>query len=87
MSEQMLLTTIDNPHNPFTEWDEWYAFDTLSGYNTCALLSRVTQTSEDLDDAGVRLGMIEIVTHNLSGKHVLVTMDTFPLLVTQHNKK
>ncbi len=41
MSDGVMLTTIDNPFNPFTEWADWYRFDTDMGYNTCGLLDRV----------------------------------------------
>lgn len=44
----VLLTTIDNPFDPFTEYDEWYEFDVSHGYNTCAYLDRVTDTSSNL---------------------------------------
>lgn len=26
-AKDYLLTTIDNPFNPFTDWDSWYNFD------------------------------------------------------------
>ncbi len=49
MSETM-LTTIDNPFNPFKQWDEWQAFDEQNGYNTCALLGRIATISDSLSD-------------------------------------
>ena len=30
--EEVRITTIDNPFNPFTEWDEWFNFDLQKGY-------------------------------------------------------
>ena len=33
-SDTFLITTIDNPFNPFTQPDEWYSFDKTYGYNT-----------------------------------------------------
>lgn len=48
---QRMLTTIDNPFNPFTEFEEWFAFDTRVGYNTLPYLARVIKTSSDLSDA------------------------------------
>ncbi len=46
--EEYMLTTEDNPYNPFTNFDEWYAFDTQKGYNTCGYLARVSFTSSEL---------------------------------------
>lgn len=40
------LTTIDNPYDPFTEFDSWFLFDVDRGYNTCAYLGRIAQISD-----------------------------------------
>ena len=38
---EILLTTKDNPYNPFTEYDEWNYFDTRTKhYNTEAYVAR-----------------------------------------------
>lgn len=26
-TKDYLLTTIDNPYNPWTNWDQWYDYD------------------------------------------------------------
>lgn len=36
-----MLTTINNPFDPFTEWDKWYQFDIDSGDDCCGYLARV----------------------------------------------
>ena len=45
---KVALTTTDNPYDPFTQFDEWYAYDVVHGYNSCSLLSRFAKTSIDL---------------------------------------
>lgn len=45
-----MLTTIDNPYDPFTQWDEWYAFDEQKGYCTCSYLGRVARIGNNLTD-------------------------------------
>ena len=40
--EASMLTTVDNPFNPFTQFDVWFAWDMQSGYNTCSLLDRLS---------------------------------------------
>lgn len=45
------ITTKDNPYDPFTQFDDWYAFDELHGYHSCAYLGRVAKTSDQLSDA------------------------------------
>lgn len=54
MAREVMLTTKDNPYDPFEQFDEWYAWDVASGYNTCGLLARVsencTEFGEELQD-------------------------------------
>ena len=48
----ILLTTKDNPHNPFTEYDQWKYFDeTQKHYNTEAYVARdMGMVDPDLSD-------------------------------------
>ena len=50
MASQCMLTTSDNPWNPITNWDEWYAYDNARGYNTCGYLARIAPTVNDFND-------------------------------------
>ena len=45
------LSTKDNPYNPFTQFDDWYAFDESHGYCTSGLLARIAKTSNELSDS------------------------------------
>lgn len=38
---EVMLTTVDNPYDYFTQFDEWFGYDTEKGYNTCSYLSRI----------------------------------------------
>ena len=49
--QDYMLTTVDNPFNPFTQWDQWYSFDTQLGYNSCGYLDRVSTTSDGFTQA------------------------------------
>lgn len=40
ISEPM-LSTIDNPFNPFTDFDKWNQYDQAKGYFTLSYLARV----------------------------------------------
>lgn len=47
----MMLTTLDNPYDPFKHFDEWWNYDHNHGYYCCEYLSRVAAFSDDLPDA------------------------------------
>lgn len=49
-NETCMLTTFDNPYNPFTHLDQWFMFDTEKGYNTCAYLGRIARTSDEMTE-------------------------------------
>jgi hypothetical protein len=72
-----MLTTTDNPWNPFTHYNEWNAWDTANGYHTSSYLARVTKTSMDLSDAdferAIEDAMDEIVAFNPTGVYVKVS--------------
>ena len=46
----VMLSTIDNPYDPFDNFSSWYMFDVESGYNSCAYLARIAKTSEQFTD-------------------------------------
>lgn len=50
MMYQCMLTTFDNPFNPFDQFEQWFLFDVEKGYNTCDRLARTANLSEDLSD-------------------------------------
>lgn len=50
MTNECMLTTVDNPFDPFTQFDSWFLFDVEKGYNSCAYLDRIAKTSDQLSD-------------------------------------
>lgn len=73
MMTQHMLTTVDNPYNPFSHFDEWFAYDTSHGYHSMSLLARVTTTSDSLSELdqslAIEQAIDEIVRYNVSGVH------------------
>lgn len=44
-----LISTSDNPYNPFVQFNEWKSFDeVICGYNCLSYLGRVAVTSPEL---------------------------------------
>ena len=50
MASKCMLTTFDNPYNPFDEFTSWFMFDEEKGYHSCAYLGRIAKTCEQLSD-------------------------------------
>lgn len=74
--EEYMLSTSDNPFNPFTQWDQWFAFDARAGYHTPAYLARVVRSSSELSESDQAIalneGIDEILQFNLTGNYVKV---------------
>lgn len=68
---KVMLTTIDNPFNPITEFDKWFAFDCEKGYNSCAYLGRIAKTSDALteeeNDEEIERAIDEIIKFDFMG--------------------
>lgn len=45
-----MLTTYDNPHDPFTDYDSWYAFDERAGYHSTSFLARIANVSTETSE-------------------------------------
>ena len=69
--EIAFITTIDNPYDPCDQFDQWFAFDVEKGYNSCGLLERIANTSEDLSEEDNRIeindAIDEIVLNDPTG--------------------
>lgn len=66
-----MLTTIDNPYNPWTHYDEWFAWDAQAGYHTPGFLARIVRSSDELSDEdqslAIEQAIDEIVEENVLG--------------------
>lgn len=79
---RMLLSTRDNPYDPFKEWSRWHAEDLRLGYNTLGLLARLAPTHGEFDeDAAVTEAMRLVIEYDFSGQHIMVVPSDYnPLL-------
>ena len=70
----VMLTTIDNPFNPFDDFTSWFMYDVESGYNTCGYLARIAKTSDQLtekeNDEEIERAIDEIIEHDFMNIYV-----------------
>lgn len=43
-----MLSTIDNPFNPFEDYSSWLMFDKEKGYDSAERLMRIAKLSDDM---------------------------------------
>lgn len=73
------LTTIDNPYDPFTQFDDWFLFDTEKGYNSCSRLDRIANLSDEMSEVEVNeeieRAIDEIIKYDFLNIYKKVTKD------------
>ena len=69
-----MLTTTDNPYNPWTDYDAWFEWDRAHGYNTPAYLARLATTSDNVSEQDQELvyalAIESILTQNITGNYI-----------------
>ena len=78
MSKSCMLTTFDNPFNPFEDFTSWFLFDVEKGYNSCAYLGRIARTSEQFSEEEnkeeIERAIDEIIKYDFMNVYKKVTM-------------
>ena len=68
MANDCMLTTFDNPFDPFEQFTSWFLFDIEKGYNTCGYLGRIVQISDSMSqkeiDDEIERAIDEIIEHD-----------------------
>ena len=50
MASECMLTTIDNPFDPFEQFTSWLMFDKEKGYDSCERVARIAKFSDDMTE-------------------------------------
>lgn len=79
MAYDCMLTTFDNPFNPFEQFTSWLMFDVEKGYNSCGRLARIAQISEDMSqveiDKEIERAIDEIIQYDFMNVYKKVTQN------------
>ena len=77
MNSDCMLTTIDNPFDPFEQFTSWYQFDNDKGYNSCGRLMRIAKVTDDMTqeeyDAEIERAIDEIIFYDFMNIYKKVT--------------
>ena len=80
MAKDCMLTTFDNPYNPFDDFTLWLLYDKEQGYNTCERLARIAKLSDDMSqdeiDAETDRAMDEIIFYDFLNIYKKVWQDS-----------
>ena len=71
-----MLTTIDNPFDPFEQFTSWLLFDKEKGYNSSERLMRIANISDDMTqkevDEEIERAIDEIIKYDFMNIYVKV---------------
>lgn len=81
MEHEFMLTTFDNPYNPFEEFTSWNLFDIGKGYNTSSMLARIVKLSDDMtqqeEQTEINRAIDEIIKYDFLNIYKKVTRKDF----------
>lgn len=82
MAKDCMLTTFDNPYNPFDDFTLWLMYDKEQGYDTCERLARIAKLTDDMSqdeiDAETDRAMDEIIFYDFLNIYKKVWQDVEP---------
>ena len=89
--KEYMLSTIDNPWNPFKNFDEWLQFDLSHSYNTLAYVARIAKTDSEMDDKTysdqVNKAIDDILKYNPLPIYIRVSEETDTKKIAEESKE
>lgn len=76
MATRCMLSTFDNPYNPFKDFTSWLLYDKEKGYNSCEYLGRIANVQSDFsqkeEDAEIERAIDEIIKYDFMNIYMKV---------------
>lgn len=73
---ECMLSTVDNPYNPYIDWNNWLKWDMLAGYNCCGYLARMTMDypymSDNKKEEAIVDAIYSIIAQHPNGPYTVV---------------
>ena len=75
-----MLSTNDNPFDPFEQFTPWDLYDKEKGHNSSELLAKIAHFSDDMteaeEDVEIERAIDEIIKYDPLNKYIKVTKQT-----------
>ena len=83
MAKQFMLTTVDNPFNPFEDYKSWLSFDKEHSYDSSERLMRIAKLSDEMsmveEEREIERAIDEIIKYDILNIYTKVSSDlTYP---------
>lgn len=78
-----MLTTFDNPYNPFEDFSSWFMYDIEKGYYSCSKLARIANYSDDMTqreiDIETERAIDSLIANDFTNSFRKITLDSKPI--------
>ena len=72
-----MLSTIDNPFNPFEDYSSWLMFDKEKGYDSAERLIRIAKLTDDMtqkeENEEIERAIDEIIKYDILNVYIKVS--------------
>ena len=72
-----MLSTIDNPFNPFEDYSSWLMFDKEKGYDSAERLMRIAKLTDDMtqkeENEEIERAIDEIIKYDILNVYIKVS--------------
>ena len=72
-----MLSTIDNPFNPFEDYSSWLMFDKEKGYDSAERLMRIAKITDDMtqkeENEEIERAIDEIIKYDILNVYIKVS--------------